>query len=155
MLWKVLGNLKKENESFGKALKIKLAGRVSETVIASIKSFGLEENLELLGYVTHEDALKLQRKAQILLLIEINSEETKAIVPGKVFEYLAARRPILAIGPINADFFKIVKSTASGNCFTYQEEEALKSRFCIGINYIPPKVYQIIAAIFLNIHAKI
>ena len=128
VLWKVLGNLKKENESFGKALKIKLAGRVSETVIASIKSFGLEENLELLGYVTHEDALKLQRKAQILLLIEINSEETKAIVPGKVFEYLAARRPILAIGPINADFFKIVKSTASGNCFTYQEEEALKKQ---------------------------
>lgn len=128
VLWKVLGNLKKENEIFGKALKIKLAGRVSETVIASIKSYGLEENLELLGYVTHEDALKLQRKAQVLLLIEINSEETKAIVPGKVFEYLAARRPILAIGPINADFFEIVTHTTSGNCFTYQEEEALKKQ---------------------------
>ncbi len=128
ILWKVLGNLKKEDKDFGKALKIKLAGRVSETVIESIKSYGLEENLELLGYVSHEEALQLQRKAQVLLLIEINSEETKAIIPGKVFEYLAARRPILAIGPENADFFQLVLSTASGSCFTYQEEEALKKQ---------------------------
>ena len=128
ILWKVLGNLKKEDKNFEKALKIKLAGRVSETVIASIKSYGLEENLELVGYVTHKEALKLQRKSQVLLLIEINSEETKAIIPGKVFEYLAARRPILAIGPENADFFEIVTSTDSGNCFTYQEEEELKKQ---------------------------
>lgn len=128
ILWKVLGNLKKKDKNFGKALKIKLAGRVSETVIASIKSSGLGDNLELLGYVLHKEALQLQRKAQVLLLIEINSEETKAIVPGKVFEYLAARRPILAIGPENADFFEIVRTTVSGSCFTYQEEEALKKQ---------------------------
>ncbi|HEA31336.1 MAG TPA: glycosyl transferase family 1 [Leeuwenhoekiella sp.] len=128
VLWKVLGDLKKEDATFGKALKINLAGRVSEAVIQAIKNQGLEENLELLGYVTHKEALQLQRKSQILLLIEIDSPETKAIIPGKVFEYMAARRPILAIGPENADFFELVATTASGNCFTYDNEADLKKQ---------------------------
>ncbi|WP_031429116.1 glycosyltransferase family 4 protein [Flavimarina sp. Hel_I_48] len=128
LLWKVLGDLKKANMNFGNVLKIKLAGSVSEDVVRSIRDHHLGENLEILGYVGHKDALKLQRESQILLLIEVDSEETKAIIPGKVFEYLAARRPILAIGPENADFFEIIKETSSGECFNYNDEEALKSQ---------------------------
>ena len=128
LLWEVLGAIKKENKNFSIDLRIKLAGKVSEAVIQTIKVYGLEDNLELLGYVDHKQALKLQRKAQVLLLIEINSEETKAIIPGKVFEYLASHRPILAIGPQHADFFELVRSTGSGFCFNYDEIESLKKQ---------------------------
>ena len=128
LLWEILNELKKEKPSFGKDLKIKLAGKVSATVIESIKEYNLDENVELLGYVNHTKALNLQRKAQVLLLIEINAPETRAIIPGKVFEYLAARRPILGIGPQKADFFDIVEGSQSGFCFDYGQKMLLKTQ---------------------------
>ncbi|MEH6408668.1 MAG: glycosyl transferase family 1 [Leeuwenhoekiella sp.] len=126
ILWETLQELCEEEKGFKEDFKLKLAGKVSSSVLSTIKKYGLESNLELAGYLTHEEALIAQRSAQILLLIESNSIDTKSIIPGKVFEYLAARRPIIGIGPENADFFKIVEETHSGKCFDYGEKLALK-----------------------------
>ena len=126
MLWQVLQELKKEIPQFGKDLKIKLAGRVSNAVVKTIEDFGLKSNIQLLGYLSHKEALIAQRSTQVLLLIEINAKDTQAIIPGKVFEYLAAKRPILGIGPEDSDFFEIVTNTNAGKCFTYLEKTPLK-----------------------------
>ena len=128
-LWEVLQEMKAEIDGFGANLKLKFAGKVSTSVLESIKAHGLEENVELLGYVTHDEAIQLQRKSQILLLIESNAKDVKAIIPGKVFEYLAARRPIVGIGPQNANFFSIIATTQSGKCFDYSQKSMLKSHF--------------------------
>ena len=66
------------------------------------------------------------QSAQLLLLIEIDSDETKGIIAGKVFEYLLAKRPILAIGPNNWDVSKIINDTTSGKVFHYEEKDILK-----------------------------
>jgi hypothetical protein len=79
-----------------------------------------------LGYVSHQEALEHQRKSQVLLLIEIDSPETKSIIPGKVFEYLVSERPIVAIGPKDSDFAEIITSTNTGVFFTYDEKDKLK-----------------------------
>jgi hypothetical protein len=60
------------------------------------------------------------------LLIEIDSEETKSIIPGKLFEYMVSERPILAIGPKDSDFAEIITTTNTGTFFTYHEKERLK-----------------------------
>lgn len=127
-LWMVLQELKKENREFAEDLRLKLVGAVSEEVLATINSFGLEENMEVLGYVSHNDALKLQNSSQVLLLVEIDSIETRGIIPGKLFEYMAAKRPILALGPEKWDVEKILYETGSGNFFNYREREELKYR---------------------------
>ncbi len=44
------------------------------------------------------EALKLQRQADVLLLLQWNDPLEAGNVPGKLFEYLAARRPVLGIG---------------------------------------------------------
>ena len=62
----------------------------------------------------------------MLLLIEIDSEDTKAIIPGKLFEYMASETPVLAIGPANSDIQQILEKTNSG-CYTlYSEKDKLK-----------------------------
>ena len=61
-----------------------------------------------------------------LLLIEIDSSETKSIIPGKLFEYMVAERPIIAIGPKDSDFAEIIKETNTGSFFKYDEKERLK-----------------------------
>jgi hypothetical protein len=76
----------------------------------------------------HNEAVIEQRSAQVLLLIEIDSDETKCIIPGKLFEYMISERPIIAIGPENADFAQIIKETNTGTFYKYNELEALKAQ---------------------------
>ncbi len=126
MLWKVLKQLILENEEFAKDFKLKLVGSVSEDVIQSINANDLERNLEILGYVPHQEAVKIQRSASVLLLIEIDSDDTRGIIPGKLFEYMAAKRPILALGPEGWDVEKIIEKTNSGEVFLYNQVDELK-----------------------------
>lgn len=126
VLWKVLAGLRSENPEFSSDLELVLAGTVSEEVILSLHKAGLQDILNLLGYVSHKEAVALQRSAQLLLLIEIDAEKTKGIIPGKFFEYMAARRPILAIGPKNWDVARILNETTTGSFFQYDEETKLK-----------------------------
>jgi hypothetical protein len=79
-----------------------------------------------LGYVSHLVAIEHQRKSQVVLLIEIDSEETKSIIPGKLFEYMVSERPIIAIGTKDSDFSEIITSTNTGVFFTYSEKDRLK-----------------------------
>lgn len=127
-LWRVLGALIREDVGFSRDFRLKLVGAVSEEVVDSIRKSGLQQHLELTGYVSHPQALEVQRSSQVLLLVEIDSAETRGIIPGKLFEYMAARRPVLALGPEKWDVEKILQETGSGTYFNYRDLENLKSR---------------------------
>lgn len=126
VLWKVLQDLKQEDQDFTNQFQLNLVGSVGEEILQSIAKFDLTNSLNNIGYLTHIEAVEYQKKSQLLLLIEIDSEDTKAIIPGKIFEYMVANRPIIAIGPKGADVASIIKDTNTGVFFNYQEYEALK-----------------------------
>lgn len=126
-LWKVLSEISSENPIFKNDLKLKFAGVVSDDIVSCISEFGLIDNCELLGYVSHSEALQLQHNSQVLLLVEIDSPETKSIIPGKLFEYLAAHRPILSLGPNGSDVQEILTETNSGQFFNFLEDSLLKN----------------------------
>lgn len=126
-LWKIFKELINENEAFKKAFKLVLVGSVSDTILKSIAAYGLTNFLDNVGYVSHKESIKYQKKSQVLLLIEIDSIDTKAIIPGKLFEYMASQRPILAIGPKDTDVERILKSTNSGSYFNYNSDNDLKN----------------------------
>ena len=127
ILWQSLKELSDELPDFKKDLNIELTGKVSASIISNIESYNLKNNLSLPGYVTHNEAIQRQNSAQLLLLIEIDSYDTQAIIPGKLFEYMASGRPIIGIGPRESDVIEILKTTQSGNYFTYTEKEKLKN----------------------------
>ena len=126
-LWQCLSELIQENSNFEINFELKLIGAISPEVVETINDFGLSKYVQNLGYVSHNEALEQQRKSQVLLLIEINSEDTKSIIPGKLFEYMASERPIIGIGPEGADFSKIIKETNTGIFVNYSEKVKLKS----------------------------
>lgn len=126
-LWECLVELLQEIPDFKSHLEIKLIGAVSQEVLDAIAAFNLNDYLNLLGYVSHREAIAHQKKSQVLLLIEINSEDTKSIIPGKLFEYMVSNRPIIAIGPNGSDFADIIKETNTGVFFDYSEKAKLKS----------------------------
>ena len=127
ILWKALQELVNEYQDFKKDFQLKLIGAISQEVLDTISEFKLQDYVQNLGYLSHQEAVEHQRKSQVLLLIEINSEATKSIIPGKLFEYLVSERPIIGIGPEDADFAEIITSTNTGVFFTYDEKERLKA----------------------------
>jgi hypothetical protein len=127
LLWECLVEMLDEVSDFQKHLEIKLIGAVSQEVLETISEFGLNPYLNNLGYVSHQEAISHQRKSQVLLLIEINSVDTKSIIPGKLFEYMVSERPIIAIGPQDSDFAEIITNTNTGVFFDYSEKLKLKS----------------------------
>jgi len=127
ILWEVLTELLHEIPDFKAHLELKLIGAVSQEVLDTISQFNLDSYLNNLGYIPHSDAVEHQRNSQVLLLIEINSEETKSIIPGKLFEYMVSNRPIIAIGPKDSDFAEIITGTNTGVFFEYNEKEKLKN----------------------------
>lgn len=127
ILWKCLASLVQEHLSFATHFELKLIGAVSQEVLDAIDEFGLTQYVHNLGYVSHHEAVIHQKKSQVLLLIEINSEDTKSIIPGKLFEYMVSERPIIGIGPEGSDFAEIIQHTNTGVFVRYDELKKLKT----------------------------
>lgn len=128
ILWKALHDLVNNNPEFAQDFELHLVGKVGQEIFDAIDEFKLTKFLKFHGYVTHQKAMLLQRAAQVLLLIEIDREDTKAIIPGKIFEYMVSHRPILAIGPEGAAFKSLLKSTNTGVFFEYDQKDDLESQ---------------------------
>lgn len=127
ILWESISELIRENPLFASHFQLKLIGAVSQEVLDTIALFQLDNYVNNLGYVSHDEAVVHQKKSQILLLIEINSEETKSIIPGKIFEYMVSERPIIAVGPKGSDFAEIIIDTNTGVFVDYSEKDKLKN----------------------------
>lgn len=113
-LWKVLGKLVVSVPGFRDELRIRLAGKVDREVLEAISAAGLEGNVVALGPLDHASAVREQRNASILLLPLRNDPLYNPILPGKLFEYLAARRPILGIGQEDGAMAHVLFSTHAG-----------------------------------------
>ncbi len=127
ILWQVLAELIQENASFKKDFELHLIGIVSADVLDNIYGHRLQPYVKLTPYLSHQEALVRQQQSQVLLLIETNSHETMGIIPGKLFEYMAAKRPILGIGPKNWEVNDIIAETRSGKVFDYEASPELKT----------------------------
>lgn len=125
-LWYAIKTLVEGVAGFKDDFKLKLVGTVSDDIIANFKAYGIYDNVELVGYVSHDEALQFQHNAQLLLLVEMDRDETKAIIPGKLFEYLAAERPIVALGPEGSDIADILSETNAGAFFDYGVGDSLE-----------------------------
>jgi glycosyltransferase involved in cell wall biosynthesis len=79
------------------------------------ESLGLGERLELHPYVPRRESLRLQRDSDaLLLLIPDASGRGRGVLSGKVFEYLAAQRPILAAVPPDGAAAALIEETGAG-----------------------------------------
>ena len=127
LLFKVLQELCLENVDFKNDLKLNFIGDISDDVKTDINNHNLFKNTNFVGYVSHREAIEYQKKAQVLLLLIPNVENSEGILTGKLFEYLTAKRPILAIGSQEGDLSEILKNTKAGVLVDFNDEEKLKS----------------------------
>jgi glycosyltransferase involved in cell wall biosynthesis len=106
--------------------ELRIAGSVSEGVRRMIENAGLKDRVSYLGYLKHSDALQEMNNADVLLLISPFVKNSKGIIPGKLFEYLAFRKEILALGEdTSSDIAQIIESTKSGVFLTRKDKDKL------------------------------
>lgn len=127
-LWKALKQIADENKGFRENLEIKLVGKVDIHVLEMIKSHGLEKNLHLIPYLSHDKVVEEQHKSAVLLLLIHDTPKAGLILTGKLFEYLSARRPILCIGPEDGNAAKIISETESGATVNRENISGLKQQ---------------------------
>ena len=128
-LWKVLADKCAEDSSFRDALRLRLVGKTDSAITESIRQAGLGDNLVDLGYRDHRTAVREQKNASLLILPLRKEPEYRAVLPGKLFEYLASRRPILGIGQTDGAMARIIGNTGSGVVYDWDQES--KIRACI------------------------
>ncbi len=129
-LWDALAAKCGEDAEFRSRLQIRLAGKTDPEIIEAIRERGLGENLVDLGYLPHEKTVLEQRGADILLLPLRQEPEYSKVLPGKIFEYLAARRPVLGIGEVDSAAATILHDSGAGEMFGWSDKESLIEFIC-------------------------
>ncbi len=127
MLWNILGELKTEYYNFNNDLEIILAGQLDFTCKEDIKRNNLEENTIFYDYLPHDQVIELQKKSSVLLLMISNTLAARGALTGKIFEYLAAERPIIAIAPTDGEIAALLKKTNAGVVVDFDDAPRLKT----------------------------
>jgi glycosyltransferase involved in cell wall biosynthesis len=92
-----------------------------------VEELDLGDRLELLDYLPHRRALELQRDSEAnLLLLPEAAGRGKVVPSGKIFEYLAAERPILAAVPTDGAAAKLVRETGAGIVVGPEDEKGIR-----------------------------
>jgi glycosyltransferase involved in cell wall biosynthesis len=127
--WKTL----KDVIDKGRKLKLVFIGTVSPEIKHSIKNAGLNLYTEYKGFLPYKEMLNEMMKASYLLVCATEPRH----VPGKLFEYLRAGKPIIAFGDGNEEVKKILINANAGMMFGYKEsgEEFFSSSDSFKTNY--------------------
>src|SRR6202008_1089139 len=106
---------------------VRFAGDVRDADREYAEALGLGARVELLGYVSRRRSLELQRDTEVLLLLIPDSGgRGKGVLTGKIFEYLAAERPILAVVPSEGAAAQLVRDTGAGIVVPSDDVDAIR-----------------------------
>lgn len=125
-LWPVLKKLVKEDKAFDEKLHIKLIGPVDHAIFKSIEEYGLSEKLEHIKNLPHEEVIPHLQSSPVLLLPLNDTPNIAGVVPGKLFEYMGAKRPILCIGKPDGDAARIITEASAGQVHDFADQAGVE-----------------------------
>jgi glycosyltransferase involved in cell wall biosynthesis len=106
-------------------LKLRFNGIVSSGIKDMISHYGLDENAEYNGLLSHGASLESLMNSTALLLIVPPVAKNEGIIPGKLFEYIASGKPVIALANPDGDVASILNNEGFGKCFAHDDEEGI------------------------------
>lgn len=97
--------------------KFRIVGSAASTVTDYISKIGLSKNFDLIQTVTHDKAVEYLLKSTILFLVIPQFKNEKGLIPAKLFEYLAAGKTIVCLGPLDCEAAAIIDKCEAGRTF--------------------------------------
>ena len=111
--------VKNLSDTIKKRIDISFYGNVHPKVISTVKQMDLYKIISFNSYIPHSEVITKIMSADILLLLIPQFEINKNIIPGKIFEYLAAHKPIMGIGNPKGDSAEILNKSKLGKMYSY------------------------------------
>ncbi len=126
--FKALSELISEKKIDGDKISVNLIGNFyKEKLQAQIDSFSLTGQVNIVGYVPHDECIKRQLQSDVLVLIEGTGRGADAFYTGKIFEYMNTDRPVLAILPEKGAAADLVRKTKIGDVAHTDDVSAIKN----------------------------
>ena len=120
-------SLVSENKIRSDAVTVDFYGSHNEVAEELAKNTAYKPFIRLMGHVSRERAIRAQREAGLLLIMESPKAEARGVLTGKLFEYLVAGRPILCVGSLpEYEIGQLLKKTGTGRAFGPNDQAALK-----------------------------
>ena len=106
-------------------VEVHFVGKVATEALEAYRANGI--TVKEVGYLPHAEAVAHMQSADVLLLSVPHSQDqgVTGIVTGKAFEYMSARKPILALGPLDGDLADILKRVQGGRMFDHNDQEGI------------------------------
>jgi len=119
-------------DSFRKKFKqipftLRFVGSSSAAVSNLIHRFQLQDLCEFIPHVAHEEAIRYMKSSTALLLVIPAVERANGILTGKLFEYIGAKRPVIAVGPAGGEAAAILNECNAGKMFNRKDTVALEN----------------------------
>lgn len=126
LLFKALSYVSKDYPTLG--FKIQFIGSNNRLFIENLaKKHHLIDKIHFINYVTHGKAIEYMYNSDVLILLIPNNIGGNFTIPGKLFEYMATKNPIIALGPKSGDVDKIIRQQHCGQLFDRLEEMELSN----------------------------
>jgi glycosyltransferase involved in cell wall biosynthesis len=125
--WNALSRLIKEHPK-GKKIRLKIVGNIAQNINSALETYELNDFTMREPFVPHKIATRYMQEADVLYLPIPDIGNNKSIITGKIFEYLAARTPVLAIGPEDGDAAALLKTCERDEMLAYTAEEVIYKR---------------------------
>jgi glycosyltransferase involved in cell wall biosynthesis len=116
-----------EKKEFKEKVEADFVGNCGKETPQLVRELGLEENVRFVGYVPHRKSLEFMVNSQaLLLLITLEGSKGEGILTVKLFEYLATRKPIIALAPENGLAANVIKSLNAGIVISPRNVQLIK-----------------------------
>ena len=110
--WKAIEYLYNNDVDFADKFELILIGNIDISILNHIKNYNFNKKTQHINYLPHDEIFEYYAKSDVLLSIEIPGD--KGLLPGKIFEYLYVKKPILNIGEINSDLDNFLQKLQCG-----------------------------------------
>ena len=142
---KAVSELLSEDRGLKDKLKIRFVGSVGRRIKDVVLRYGLGDTVEICGRVSHKRALEYLLNSSIILLITgiYRRKTTKDPLgrvfdelPGKLPEYIAIGRPVLALAVSGGSVARVIESTGTGIVVHPRDEQGIKKavRYFYGLH---------------------
>ncbi len=128
-LLEALSELKAQGKDrLAERVKLVFIGKWAPNFVEKVRGYPVAGCIEWIGYRPHREALSLACKMDVLTLaIQSGLPGSENVTPGRIYEYLYLRKPILALCPTTSDIVDLIRKYKAGEAVPYADVTEIKS----------------------------
>lgn len=115
-----------EVRTSGIAVNLRFVGSVPDEIMAVFPPDSDYGTTEFIKYCEHPEAIRQIMNTSMLLLIIPDHASNRAILTGKIFEYMATEKPLLFLGPADGDAAQLLVKCGYQGIYGYNDGEGIR-----------------------------